>query len=144
MKLMAAALFLAIGVIGGCSLWGPERISTSGEHPALGRAQPMTPEALEAQTDTGRLLVYTPRTGVTNEGPYTGYSVFSESGLKVAHETNQLGLRAEGPVELKLAPGRYFVRLDEPGQGLREFWVRVERAKVTRIEHPSGAAVELR
>ena len=135
MKSCLATTLLALFAVGGCSADGPERIDTTGDHPALGAAEPMTPAAISAEVDTGRLLVYTPRNA--DSAPFSGYKVYDEAGRSVAHETNQAGGRAEGPVELKLAPGRYFVRLDEPGQGLREFWVSVERGKVTRVENKS-------
>lgn len=137
---------LALAVVGGCSS-GPKTIDTSGSHPALGTASPMTPEAKDAEVDTGRLLVFTPRTTRKEPGDspapplphYSGYTVYSEDGHEVAHENNH-GLRMEGPVERKLAPGRYFVQLDERSP-IRSFWVTIERGRVTRVENPpsSGA-----
>lgn len=128
MKTILASSLLLLSVIGGCS---SGRIDTSGAHPALGKAEPMTPASREAEVDTGRLLVYEP----------SGYTVYEEGGLKVAHETNQGGAHAEDPVELKLAPGRYFVRLDEPARGTRDFWVTVVRGQVTRVGNRSPATV---
>ena len=130
---------LAIGIVGGCS--GPEIVDTSGSHPTVGAATPMTPQAKDAEVDTGQLLVFTPR--ILEENPvdseasplthHTGYTVYSENGHKVAYEENH-GVRMEGPVERKLAPGRYFVRLDQPAPG-RDFWVTVEKGRVTRVEN---------
>ena len=120
---------LASFLLLGCFLWGcsgePARIDTSGSHPSLGKPASMTPAAVEAEVDTGRLLVVAPE---------SGYTVYGEDGRQVAHEPNRAGLR-EG---LKLAPGRYFVRLDEPVRGPREFWVTVERIKVTRVDFQTG------
>ena len=124
MNRLAIALSVLWG-LGGCSAQ-PATIDTSGSHPSLGKTAPMTPEAKEAEVDTGRLLVLTPR---TPEGNCTcsGYTVYTEDGHKVAHEVNL------GPVERRLAPGRYFVRLDENVPG-RDFWVRIEKGRVTRVE----------
>jgi hypothetical protein len=82
----------------------------------------MTPEAKDAEVDTGRLVVSTPS---------SGYTVYTEDGHKVAHE--------QGPVERRLAPGRYFVRLDEKVPG-RNFWVTVEKGRVTRVETSNESA----
>lgn len=135
---------LALGIVGGCSS-APETIDTSGSHPALGATAAMTPEAKDAEVDTGRLLVLTPRAPEENREPgaspltqYTGYSVYSQDGHKVAHEDNH-GVHMLGPVERRLAPGRYFVRLDHPAPQ-RDFWVTVEKARVTRVENPLWAA----
>lgn len=143
MKSGIAASLLMLSAIGGCSSEG--RIETAGDHPTLGKQEPMTPEAREAELDTGRLLVYAPRitdargdAEIAPRGPHSGYTIYTEAGLELAHETNQAGARAEGPVEHRLAPGRYFVRLDESVEGPREFWVTVERAKVTRVESKKG------
>jgi hypothetical protein len=106
---------LALWIVGGCSD-RPKTIDTSGSHPTFGTTAPMTPEAKDAEVDTGRLLVLNSR-----------YTVYTEDGYKVAHEDN-LG----GQVEHKLAPGRYFVRLDEKTPE-RAFWVTVERGRVTRV-----------
>jgi hypothetical protein len=113
---------LALCIVGGCSQ-GPETIDTSGSHPALGTTGAMTPEAKDAEVDTGRLLVVTPS---------PGYTVYTEGGHKVAY--------VEGAVERRLAPGRYFVRLDQRVPG-RDFWVTIERGRVTRVENrlSSGA-----
>ena len=75
---------------------------------------------------------------------YSGYTVYTEDGHKVAYEENH-GVRLEGPVDRRLAPGRYFVRLDEPAPG-REFWVTVERGRVTRVENRlwSGAPPDVK
>ena len=134
---------LVLGVVGGCSA-EPKPIDTSGSHPALGTTAPMTPEAKDAEVDTGRLLVFTPRIPEkapvdSDASPYSGYTVYTKDGHEVAHEENH-GLRIEGPVERRLAPGRYFVRLDRRAPG-RDFWVTVERGRVTRVENPlwSGA-----
>jgi len=131
---------LVLWVVGGCSQ-RPETIDTSGSHPVFGTTAPMTQEAKDAEVDTGRLLVLTPR--IPEENPldydaspltqYSGYTVYTEDGHKVAYEENH-GVRLEGPVDRRLAPGRYFVRLDEPAPG-REFWVTVERGRVTRVEN---------
>ena len=139
MNRLAVAL-LALWVVGGCSS-GPKTIDTSGRHPALGTTAPMTPEAKDADVDTGRLVVVTPRMPekdpVGPQGsplpPYSGYTVYTEDGHEVAHEDNR-GLHGEGPAERRLAPGRYFVQLDQrtPGQS---FWVTVERGRVTRVEN---------
>jgi hypothetical protein len=134
MKSVLATSLLALGALSGCKTWGPERIDTTGGHPVLGATQPMTPAALDAEVDTGRLLVKAGDAG-GRAVAYPGYEVYDPSGLKVAHQAVQTGNGTEGAAELKLAPGRYFVRLDEPGQGPREFWVTVERAKVTRIDN---------
>jgi hypothetical protein len=130
---------LLLGVIAGCSE-GPETIDTSGSHPDFGTTAPMTAEAKDAEVDTGRLLVFTPR--ILEENPvdaeaaplthYSGYTVYTQDGHKVAHEENHR-VRQEGPVERTLAPGRYFVRLDQPVPG-RDFWVTVEKGRVTRVE----------
>jgi hypothetical protein len=114
-------VLLVLGIVG-CSS-GPEKIDTSGNHPALGSAAPMTPEAKEAEVDTGRLLVATPG---------AGYTVYTPDGYAVAHEFNR------GNVEHKLAPGRYFVRMDHPGPD-RDFWVTIEKARVTRVDPQPGA-----
>ena len=131
---------LVLGIVGGCS--APRTIDTSGSHPTLGATEPMTAEAKDAEVDTGRLLVLTPR--ILEENPidldaspitqYSGYTVFTEDGHRVAYEDNH-GVRQEGPLERKLAPGRYFVRLDQEVPG-REFWVTVKRGQVTRVENP--------
>ena len=113
---------LALGIVAGCSD-RPETIDTSGKHPALGTTAAMTQESKDAEVDTGRLALT----------PGTGYTVYTEDGYKVAHEANPAG-RKEGPVERRLAPGRYFVRLDKPVSG-RDFWVTVERGQVTRVEN---------
>ena len=141
MKSLASALLL-LGIVGGCS-WSPETTDTSGSHPTLGKSAPMTPQAKDAEVDTGRLVVFSPR--MLEENPvdldaspitqFTGYTVYTEDGHKVAHEDNH-GVRMLGPVERKLAPGRYFVRLDEKVPG-REFWVTIERGQVTRVENPA-------
>ena len=135
-----AVTLLTLWVVGGCSS-GPKTIDTSGRHPAFGTTAPMTPEAKDAEVDTGRLLVFTPRIPekdpVGSNGspltPYSGYTVYTEDGHEVAHEENH-GLHVEGPVERKLAPGRYFVQLDHQSPG-RYFWVSVERGRVTRVEN---------
>jgi hypothetical protein len=137
--------FLVLGVVGGCS-YGPETIDTSGSHPALGTTAPMTQEAKDAEVDTGRLLVFTPRILEGNPldseaapfNPYSGYTVFTPDGHKVAYEKNHGG-RQEGPVARRLAPGRYLVRLDQPAPEL-EFWVTIEKGRVTQVEnsHWSG------
>jgi hypothetical protein len=106
---------LALGIVAGCSD-RPPTIDTSGSHPSLGTTAPMSQEAKDAEVDTGRLVVVSPG---------TGYSVYTEDGYKVAHES--------GPVERRLAPGRYFVRLDKQVPG-RDFWVNVEKGRVTRVE----------
>lgn len=128
---------LALAIIGGCS-WSPETTDTSGSHPSLGATAPMTQEAKDAEVDTGRLLVLSPRLleeNLVDHGtPYTGYTVYTENGHKVAHEDNH-EVRMPGPIERKLAPGRYFVRLDERVPA-REFWVTIERGRVTRVENP--------
>ena len=131
---------LVLWVVGGCS-YGPEIIDTSGSHPAFGTTAPMSAEAKEAEVDTGRLLVFTPR--ILEENPvdteasplthYSGYTVYTEDGHKVAYEENH-GVRMEGPVERILAPGRYFVRLDRPFPE-RDFWVTIERGQTTRVEN---------
>ena len=143
MKPWIAASLLVISVLGGCSSGG--RMDTTGDHPTLGKQEPLTPEAREAALDTGWLLVYAPRrtngaadAPVAPRGLHSAYTIYTEDGLELSHETNQAGFRAEGPVEHRLAPGRYFVRLDEEVQGPREFWVTVERAKVTRVEATKG------
>ena len=118
MKTLGISL-LALCVIAGCSDT-PKPIDTSGSHPSLGKTAAMTPEAKEAEVDTGRLVVSTPT---------SGYTVYTEDGHKVAHE--------QGPVERRLAPGRYFVRLYEKVPG-RDFWVTVEKGRVTRVETPNG------
>jgi hypothetical protein len=131
---------LVLWIVGGCSAQ-PETIDTSGSHPSFGTRAPMTPESKEAEVDTGRLVVLTPRILEENrlnddESPltqYSGYTVYTEDGHKVAHEDNH-GVHMEGPVERTLAPGRYFVRLDEHVHG-RKFWVTVEKGKVTRVEN---------
>jgi hypothetical protein len=113
----------------------------SGSHPAFGTTESMTPEAKDAEVDTGRLLVFTPRiveqspldSEASSPTPYSGYTVYTEDGHKVASEKNH-GIRMEGPVERKLAPGRYFVRLDQPAPD-RDFWVRIEKGRVTRVEN---------
>jgi len=132
---VATALFL-LGLFGGCA-WEGERISTAGDHPALGKPEAMTPAALEDEVDTGRLLV---------DGPTalrTGYSVYDPEGRHIAHQARQTSGR---PEELKLAPGRYFVRLDVPVRAPRDFWVTVEKRKVTRIDDRSlnDAPVDVR
>jgi hypothetical protein len=114
---------LALGIVGGCS-HAPETIDTSGSHPDLGTTAPMTQEARDAEVETGRLLVLTPGT--------PGYTVYTEDGRRIAHEENH-------GVERRLAPGRYFVRLDEEIPG-RDFWVRVEKGRVTRVENPLWSA----
>jgi hypothetical protein len=114
-------ILLALGIVAGCSDT-PKPIDTSGNHPALGTAAPMTPEAKEADVDTGRLLV---------ARPGAGYTVYTPDGYEVAHEYNR------GTVEHKLAPGRYFVRMDQPGPG-RDFWVTIEKARVTRVDGRQG------
>jgi hypothetical protein len=132
---------LLLGIVGGCS-WSPETTDTSGSHPSFGKTAPMTQEAKDAEVDTGRLLVLSPRMLEENSvdldaspiTQYTGYTVYTEDGHKVAHEDNH-GDRMLGPVERKLAPGRYFVRLDEKVPA-REFWVTIERGRVTRVENP--------
>lgn len=112
-------------VIGGCAA-GEERVDTSGNHPAAGKAEPMTPAARDAEVDTGQLQVE----------PQAGYTVYDQDGRKVAHQ-------AAGAVDLKLAPGRYFVAIDEPVQGPRKFWVTVEKGKLTRVDS-KGAPAEVR
>jgi hypothetical protein len=92
----------------------------------------MSPEAKEAEVDTGRLLVATPRNPEANT-PSSGYTVYTEDGYKVSHEDNP-----GGQVEHKLAPGRYFVRLDRKAPE-RTFWVTVERGRVTRVTNPQWA-----
>jgi hypothetical protein len=109
---------LLLWVIGGCSDQ-PETIDTSGNHPTFRTTAPMTPEAKEAEVDTGRLVVLTPN---------SGYTVYTEDGHKVAHEENR------GPAERRLAPGRYFVRLDQPSPD-RYFWVTIEKGRVTQVEN---------
>jgi hypothetical protein len=134
-----ATVLLVLGVVG-CSA-SPETIDTSGTHPTLGAAAPMTQEAKDAEIDTGRLVVLTPKTldpdPIDFSSPpvsqHTGYTVYTEDGHKVAHEGNH-GLRTLGPEERKLAPGRYFVRLDQDVPG-REFWVSIEKGKVTRVQN---------
>jgi hypothetical protein len=131
---------LALGVVAGCSD-APKTIDTSGSHPTLGTTAAMTPEAKDAEVDTGRLLVLTPR--IPEQKPldlgsspltrYSGYTVYTENGHEVAHEENH-AVRVEGPVERRLAPGRYFVRLDQERPG-RDFWVTIERGRVTRVEN---------
>src|SRR4029453_16154216 len=101
MKSGLAAVVLC--VVGGCAA-GEERVDTSGNHPAAGKVEPTTPAARDAAVDTGQLLVVT-----ASDVPQTGYTVYDKDGRKVAHQ-------AEGPGELKLAPGRYFVALDVPVQ----------------------------
>jgi hypothetical protein len=131
---------LVFGILAGCSA-EPETINTSGSHPVLGATVPMTAEAKDSEVDTGRLLVLTPRVPEENAldpdaaplTQYSGYTVYTEEGYKVAHEDNH-GVRMEGPVERKLAPGRYFVRLDAHAPA-RNFWVTVERGRVTRVEN---------
>jgi hypothetical protein len=142
MKIRMATSFLALCCVAGCSAGGREKIDISGGHPAYGTAEKMTPAAVQADMDTGRLLVTTGGTPPV----YPGYKVYDPSGLKVAHQASQAGSGAEGAAELTLAPGRYFVRLDEPAQGPREFWVTVERAKVTRVgaQTPSAAPPTVR
>jgi hypothetical protein len=120
---------LVFCVIGGCS-YPPQTIDTSGPHPTLGETGPMTPKAKDAEVTTGRLVVMTP--SIPEVTQYSGYTVYTADGHLVAHEDNQ-GAR---PAERKLAPGRYFVRLDERVPG-RDFWVTVERGQVTRVENPS-------
>jgi hypothetical protein len=110
---------LAFGIVAGCAD-RPETIDTSGKHPALGTTAPMSQEAKDAEVDTGRLLVLMPG---------TGYTVYTEDGYKVAHEANP----GNRPVERKLAPGRYFVRLDHKVPG-RDFWVTIARGQVTQVE----------
>lgn len=112
---------LVLGIVG-CSS-GPEKIDTSGNHPALGSPTAMTAESKEAEVDTGRLLI---------ARPGAGYTVYTPDGYAVAHEFNR------GNVEHKLAPGRYFVRMDQPGPG-RDFWVTIEKARVTRVDGPAGS-----
>ena len=118
MKNFGASL-LALLVIVGCSD-SPKTIDTSGSHPELGKTAPMTSEARDAEADTGRLVVVT---------PHSGYTVYTEDGHKVAHE--------QGMAERRLAPGRYFVRLDDKVPG-RDFWITVEKGRVTRVESPNG------
>lgn len=145
MNVRIATVVLGLCILGGCSSDG--RLDTAGDHPTLGNREPMTPEAREAEVDTGRILVFAPNIADATSGDagappravHSGYTVYTEDGRKVAHETNQAGFPAQGPVELKLAPGRYFVRLDEPTQGPRTFWVTVERAKVTRVGNKAGS-----
>ena len=115
-------------VIAGCAD-GPARVDTTGPHPALGKEQPVTPDARTADVDTGRLQVDSPK--IPNSPLHTGYMVFDENGLEVAHAA----ARAEGPVEIKLAPGRYFIRLDQAKSGPRDFWVTVKRDQVTRVDN---------
>lgn len=110
---------LVLGIVG-CSS-SSDKIDTSGNHPALGSPAALTPEAKEADVDTGRLQVARP-------GSYT---VYTPEGFPVSHEYNR------GNVEHKLAPGRYFVRMDQPGPG-RDFWVTIEKARVTRVEGQPG------
>lgn len=115
-----AMTLLALGMVAGCSD-RPPMIDTSGNHPALGTTAPMSQESKDAEVDTGRLLVVRPG---------TGYKVYTEDGYQVAHELSVT------PVEHKLAPGRYFVRLDKQVPG-RDFWVTVEKGRVTRVEGDS-------
>jgi len=122
---------LALWFVGGCSD-RPTAIDTSGSHATFGTTAPMSPEAKDAEVDTGRLLVLTPRTPETNTAS-SGYTVYTEDGYKVAHEANH-----GGQVEHKLAPGRYFVRLDEKAP-VRTFWVTVEKGRVTRVTNPQWA-----
>ena len=130
---------LVLGAIGGCAD-RPETIDTSGSHPSMGAKAPMTPEAKDAEVDTGRLVVFTPRVPEANPiesepiSQYSGYTVYTEDGHKVSNEENH-GVHMEGPAEHKLAPGRYFVRLDHEAPK-REFWVTIEKGKVTRVENP--------
>lgn len=123
MNRLGIAMF-GLWVAVGCSQ-RPETIDTSGSHPTFGATAPMTPEAKDAEVETGRLQVLTP----------SGYTVYSEDGHKVAHEEND-GV----PAERRLSPGRYFVRLDQASPG-RDFWVTVEKGRVTRVENTlwSGA-----
>jgi|SRR6185503_3393215 len=130
MKSSLAVSLVLLGALAGCSS-GPKRVDTSGKHPSLGKSEKMTAAALEAEVETGRLLVVAPATPGALQ---SGYTVYDEEGLPVAHETNRAGFREQGPVELKLAPGRYFVRLDEAVPGPRQFWVTVQRLKVTRVD----------
>ena len=130
---------LLLGVLGGCSA-RPETIDTSGSHPAYGTTAAMSAEAKDAEVDTGRLLVFTPRIPEENRIgdsssaiSCSGYTVYTEDGHKVAHEENH-GVRMPGPVERRLAPGRYFVRLDQPAPD-RTFWVTVEKGRVSRVEN---------
>ena len=116
--LRVAGTLMALGIAAGCSD-RPRTIDTSGKHPSLGTTSPMSQESKDAEVDTGRLVVVSPG---------TGYSVYTEDGYKVAHES--------GPVERRLAPGRYFVRLDKPVPG-RDFWVTIEKGQVTRVEGTS-------
>ncbi len=138
MKCLAMTMS-ALWVVGGCST-SPESVDTSGRHPSLGTTESMTAEAKDAEVDTGRLVVLTPRTPEEHRNAdstpiiqYSGYTVYTEDGHKVAHEENH-GVHMLGPEERKLAPGRYFVRLDEEVSG-RDFWVRVEKGRVTRVEN---------
>ena len=131
---------LVLGVLGGCSPW-PEWVDTSGSYPVLGATTPIPAEAGDGEADTGRLLVFSPRMPEENpidfETPpvtqHTGYTVYSNDGRIVVHEENH-GVRMEGPVERKLAPGRYFIRLDHPALD-REFWVTIEKGRVTRVQN---------
>jgi hypothetical protein len=134
-----AMTLLVLGIVAGCSQ-APDKIDTSGGHPSLGTAAPMTAEAKDAEVDTGRLQVFSPRTPErkpldAEAAPltYSGYTVYTEDGHQVAHENNH-GVRMEGPVERKLAPGRYYVRLDEKVSE-RSFWVTIKRGQVTRVEN---------
>jgi hypothetical protein len=131
---------LVLWIVGGCAD-RPQTIDTSGSHPTIGTAEPLTKEAMEAEVDTGRLVVLSPR--IPEQNPidyssppvlqYSGYTVYTEDGHKVAHEDNH-GVRMLGPVERKLAPGRYFVRLDQEAPE-RTFWVSIEKARVTRVQN---------
>jgi len=146
-----AMTLLVLGIVGGCSA-SPDTIDTSGRHPSFEATDPVAPEAKDAEKESGQLLIFSPR--VPEENPldsdatpmiqHSGYTVYTEDGRKVAHEDNH-GVRREGPVERKLAPGRYFVRLDEPVPG-RTFWVTVEKDRVTPVEnsswHESAATVK--
>src|SRR6185369_10490336 len=125
-RLMIAGL--ALWVVGGCADQ-PTTIDTSGNHPNFGKTTPMSPEAKEAEVETGRLLVLSPRV----PEDYSGYTVYTPDGHNVAHEDNH-GVRMQGPVERKLAPGRYFVQLDQKAPE-RTFWVTVEKGRVTRVEN---------
>jgi len=121
MNRLATALLVLCVV--GCSA-SPETINTSGNHATLGATTPMTQEAKDAEIDTGRLVVLAPKA----PDQHPGYTVYTENGHKVAHEDNT------GAEERKLAPGRYFVRLDQDVPG-REFWVSIEKGKVTRVQN---------
>jgi hypothetical protein len=151
-------VFASLGLgLAACSAAKNSGIDPADAHPDAGREN-----AARRVCRSGVLAAFTPLIRVDQDGrPVefpdgsdsdafylvpTGYAIYDRDGRLVADVPHQpSGVEEEeGPTGVSLPPGRYLIRLEQPDQSVRSFWVSIETRRLTELEPPGRSQSELR